>query len=94
MYKNPHVVDDSNSFSVNTSIFNLQNSHGVNRPGIFAREERDAIKNLENEVNEADFAGKSFLAGQKALITRVVKKPTEIRQGREYLSRSRPAGQR
>ena len=83
-------MDDSQTFSAHNSIFNLQNSHGVNRPGVIAKQEKEAIRNIEMEFKEADFAGESFLAGQRAPMTHIVKKPTEIRRGREFHSRSRP----
>jgi hypothetical protein len=85
VYQNPNYREDC--IGTQNPIFNLQGSHLVNRPGVLAQEERKAISNLEAEFQEADFTGSSFLAGQKAPMTRIYKKPTDIRKGREHLTR-------
>ena len=85
VYSNPNFRADC--IGTQNAIFDLESSHLVNRPGLLSKQEKIVKKQLHAENQEAEFTGSSFLAGQKAPMTHFVKKPTDIRQGREFRSR-------
>ena len=78
IYQNPNLRDEC--IGTQNSIFDLSNSHLVDRPGLYSQQERLVNKNMNALKQEANFEGASFLAGTKANIERVVRKPTDIRR--------------